>query len=55
MRLLAFLEHIIKYSVNIDARSDALHHICPNACETNTTEDFMAQLDENSKVIAKKV
>ena len=55
VRLLAFLEHIIKCSANDDAPSDALHHACPDAREANTTEDFTAQLKEDSEAVAKKV
>lgn len=32
-----------------------MHHACPNAYEVNTTEDYMTQLKEDSKAIAKKV
>lgn len=55
MRLLAFLEHIIKCSAKDDILSVILYYTCPDTCEANTTEDFTAQLKENSKVIAKQV
>ena len=55
MRLLAFLEHIIKCSANDDIFSDALHYSCFDAYKANTIKDFIAQFKENSKTIAKKV
>lgn len=55
IKLLAFLEHIIKCSTNNVALFDVLHHICPNACVANTIKDFMAQPKEDNKAVAKKV
>lgn len=55
MRLLAFLEHIIKYFTNNDTLFNALYHTYPDAREANTIEDFTARLKKNSKVVAKKV
>ena len=55
IRLHAFSEYIIKYSAKDDAPSNVLYHVCPNAREANTIEDFMAQLKEDSKAVAKKV
>lgn len=55
IRLLAFLEYIIKCLAKNDALSDILHHACPNTREANTTQDFTAQLKKDSKVVAKKV
>ena len=55
MRLLAFLESIIKYSTNDDTLSDALHHACPNVRKANITEDFTAQLNKDNGGVAKKV
>ena len=55
VRLLAFLECIIKFSTNDNTLSDVLHYTCFNTHEANTTEDFMAQLKKDSKAVAKKV
>ena len=55
MRLLVFLEHIIKCSAKNDVPFDVLYHACLNAYRANTTEDFTAQLKKDSKAIAKKV
>lgn len=55
MRLLLFLEHIIKCFVNNNLPSDALHHACPDICEANITKNFMAQFKEDSKAVAKKI
>lgn len=42
MRLLVFLEYIIKCSVKDDFFSNILHHIYLNGCKTNIIEDFLA-------------
>lgn len=55
IRLLVFLEYIIKCSIKDNAFSDTLHHICFNICKVNITKDFMAQLKKNNKIIIKKV
>ena len=40
MRLLTFLEHIIKCFAKNDAFSDILHRVCFNTHEANITKDF---------------
>ena len=42
MRLLVFLEHIIKCPAKDDTLSDVLHHAYPNARGANTTKNFIA-------------
>lgn len=55
IRLLAFLEYIIKCFAKNDAPFDILHHTYFNVYRANITKDFTAQLKEDSKVVAKKV
>ena len=55
MRLLAFLEYIIKSCTNNNASFDTLHHTCLDVYKANTVKDFTAQLKKISKAIAKKV
>ena len=52
---MAFLDQIIKCPAKNDALFNVLHHACYNARGANTTEDFMAQLKEDRKAVAKKV
>lgn len=42
MRLLAFLEYIIKCSIKYNALSDTLHHTCSDTRKANTIKNFMA-------------
>lgn len=55
MKLLAFLENIIKCSAKDDASFDTLYHACPNMHEGNNIKNFMVQLKKDSKAVAKKV
>lgn len=51
MRLLTFLEHIMKCSTKDDTPSDILHHASSDMREANIIEDFIAQLKKNNKAI----
>lgn len=42
MKLLAFLESIIKCFIKYNALSDTLHHTCSNTQEANTIKNFTA-------------
>lgn len=55
VRLLIFLEYIIKYSTNNDIFSDAFHPAYPDIYETNTIKNFRAQFKEDSEAVVKKV
>lgn len=55
MRLLIFLELIIKCSANDDASFKVLHHIYPDKSKTNIPKDFMVQLKKDSKAVIKKI
>lgn len=54
MKLLAFLEYIIKCYLKNDVFSNALYHTYPDARETNITKNFIAQFKKNNKAIPKK-
>lgn len=55
IRLLTFLEYIIKCSANNNVSFNTLHHACSDMHKVNTIKNFMTQLKKNNKVVAKKV
>lgn len=54
-KLLAFLEHVIKYSISSYPHPKTLHQICPDANSPMTASKCATLFKEDSKSVARKV